>query len=51
VSSGARALARLLAAEPVGPEQDGLPLVVDVLAEEVEFAATRIGIDAIRAPL
>jgi hypothetical protein len=42
-------LGKLLAAEPVGPEQPGLPLVVEVLAEEVEFAATRTGIDAMRA--
>jgi hypothetical protein len=44
-------LGKLLAAEPVGPEQHGLPLVVEVLTEEVEFAATRIGIDAMRACL
>jgi len=30
-------LGKRLAAEPVGPEQHGLPLVVEVLAEEVEF--------------
>jgi hypothetical protein len=51
VSSEARALARLLTADPVGPEHHGLALVVEVLAEEVEFGATRIGIDAMRACL
>ena len=39
-------MGKLLAAEPVGPEQHGLPLVVEVLAEEVEYGATRIGIGA-----
>ena len=39
-------MGKRLAAEPVGPEQDALPLVVEVLAEEVEFGAIRIGIGA-----
>jgi hypothetical protein len=40
-----------LSAEPVGPEQDRLPLVVEVLAEEVEFGAIRIGSVRMRASL
>ena len=39
-------MGKRLAAEPVGPEQDALSLVVEVLAEEVEFGAIRIGIGA-----
>ena len=51
MSSEARALGKLLAAEPVGPEQHGLPLVVEVLTEEVEFAADALARTVVPAPI